>query len=122
MEACAGDETAASVRDASILALLYACGPRRSEVAALSLASHDPISGELRVIGKGDKERLLYARNGFAEALTDWRTIQGGEPGPLFCPINNGGRLLAGRGITDQAVYDVLRKRAREAGVQARQV
>lgn len=118
MEACGRDETAAGVRDAAVLALLYACGLRRSEVAALTVGSHDPETGELRVIGKGDKERLLYVDNGAADALADWRMIRGGEPGPLFFPINKGGRLIAGQGISDQAVYTLLKKRAREAGVR----
>jgi len=118
MDACGRDETAAGVRDAAVLALLYACGLRRSEVAALTIDSHDPESGELRVIGKGDKERLLYVDNGAADALADWRMIRGGEPGPLFFPINKGGRLIADRGISDQAVYTILKKRAREAGVR----
>lgn len=118
LEACARDETAAGVRDAAILALLYACGLRRSEVSGLNIDSHDPVSGELRVIGKGDKERLLYIDNGAADALADWRLIRGDEPGPLLCPIDKAGRLIRGRGITDQAVYDVLKKRARQAGVR----
>ena len=43
------------------------------------------------------------------QPVQDWE-------GPLFVPINKGGRL-ARRGMTEQAVYGVLQKRATEAGV-----
>lgn len=118
MDTCANDGSAAGVRDGCILALLYACGLRRSELSALALDSHDPASGELRVLGKGNKERMLYVDNGCADALADWREIRGGEIGPLFCPIDKAGRLMVGRGISDQAVYCILKKRAKQAGVR----
>ncbi len=48
-----------SPRDAAILAALRACGLRRVEVVRLTRESYDPRSGDLRALGKGDKERLV---------------------------------------------------------------
>ncbi len=46
-------------RDAAMLELLYATGMRISELAGLTLARVDVERGQLRVIGKGNKEREL---------------------------------------------------------------
>lgn len=46
------------VRDRAILELWYATGYRVSEIGSITLASLDLPAGELRVRGKGDKERL----------------------------------------------------------------
>jgi site-specific recombinase XerD len=124
MRACAKDPGPAGVRDAALIALLYAAGLRRAEARGLDLADYDPDKGELVVRGKGNKERLLHVNDGPADALADWLTIRGEEPGALFLPINKGGRVIRERGgrpvrLTDQAVYNALRKRAKEAGVKA---
>lgn len=47
------------LRDAAILELLYSSGARVSEVAGLSLGSVDLGAGHARVLGKGQKERLV---------------------------------------------------------------
>lgn len=48
-----------SPRDAAIVAVLRATGLRRVEVVRLTRESYDPRSGDLRALGKGDKERLV---------------------------------------------------------------
>lgn len=117
MEACAGDEGPAGVRDAALIALLYAGGLRRAEIVALNVEDYNPQTGELVVRGKGGKERLLYVDNGPADALADWLLLRGDQPGALFVPIDKGGRIFR-RPMTDQAVYGMLRKRAVQAGVK----
>ena len=58
--ACAEDPTPAGVRDAALLAVLYAAGLRRAEVAGLDATDWDGEAGAVRVRrGKGDKERLV---------------------------------------------------------------
>lgn len=118
MGACAKDPSPAGARDAAIIALLYSCGLRRAELAALRLEDYDPDAGTLRIMGKRRKERLAYVVNGAALALADWLALRGRDPGPLFCPVRKDGELLRGQGLTTQAVYNLLQKRAREAGVK----
>lgn len=47
------------LRDKAMLEVLYACGLRVSELVGLSLPDISLRQGVLRVIGKGDKERLV---------------------------------------------------------------
>lgn len=117
MDACAKDAGPAGVRDSAIIGLLYCGGLRRAEVAALKSDDYNPETGELLVLGKGNKQRNIYVDNGAADALADWLEIRGGEGQNLFLAINKGGRILP-QGMTDQAIYALLRKRARQAGVR----
>lgn len=117
MDACAKDAGPAGVRDAAIIGLLYAGGLRRAEVAALKSGDYNPETGELLVLGKGNKQRNIWIDNGAADALADWLEVRGGEGQNLFLAINKGGRILP-QGMTDQAIYNLLRKRARQAGVR----
>jgi tyrosine recombinase XerC len=56
----APDETTpAGLRDRAILELLYATGARVSELVALDLGDVDVRSGQVRVTGKGDKQRII---------------------------------------------------------------
>ncbi len=116
LAACARDSSPAGVRDGALLALLYGAGLRRAELAALGRGDWLPDGALLRVLGKGDKEREVPLPPGAVLALADWLALRGDGEGPLFCPINKGGRL-DGRRMTEQAVYGILQKRATEAGV-----
>jgi tyrosine recombinase XerC len=51
--------TPSGLRDGALLELLYATGARVSEVAALDLPDADLNSGQVRVTGKGDKQRII---------------------------------------------------------------
>ena len=116
VRACTADPTPAGARDAAILAILYVGGVRRSELASLDLVDWSADPPALRVRGKGDKERLVPLAGGATAAVIAWLRIRGDRPGGLFLPINKGGRLGGAR-LSDHAVYAVLRKRLREAGV-----
>jgi len=117
-EACARDRTAAGARDAATLALLAGAGLRRSECAALDVSDYTPETGALRVKGKGNKERMVYLTGSTAQALADWLRVRGADAGALLTPVSKSGRLDLRR-MTDQAIYNALRKRAAEAEVKA---
>ena len=120
-EVCAGDSTPAGVRDAALLTVLYAGGLRRSEVVALDLRDYDIASGARTIRATPEsRERTVYAQDGAAEALNRWVAVRGSTPGPLFVPINKGGKILVGdRRMNDQSIYRVLVKRGEQAGVAA---
>ena len=118
---------ARGARDAAMLALLYVCGLRRSEVVSLDLSDYDPDSLEVRVRGKGNKERINYAEGGADRAVNAWVGLRGDTVGALLLPVNKGGRIVRERDdggekvparMSDQAVYDVVRRRQKEAGVK----
>jgi site-specific recombinase XerD len=106
------------VRDAALVALMYSAGLRREEVVALTLASYDRAEGKLNVWGKRDKQRTAYLVNGADRAMSDWLKLRGLEGDALFCAINKGGRLDTSKALTPQAIYNILQKRAKEAGVK----
>jgi site-specific recombinase XerD len=116
MNSCVADQTAAGVRDAAIIGLLYGCGLRRSELVALEVESFKPVDSSIVIRGKGNKERTLYVQSGAREALTDWLAIRGERPGALFWRIRRGGYIIRER-LTPQAVLDILTRRRRQAGV-----
>ena len=61
-------DTPVGARDAAMLALLYGCGLRRSEVVALELTDYD--AGKVTVrSGKGRKDRIVYAPTGGRAAV-----------------------------------------------------
>jgi site-specific recombinase XerD len=114
--ACAADRSAAGQRDAAIIAVLYGCGLRRAELAALQLDAYDETTGDLRVIGKGDKERLVPVTGGAVAAIAVWQAVRGEAPGCLFLAVNKGG-VIGTHGITGQAIAAMLDKRAKAARV-----
>lgn len=114
---CGKDKGPAGVRDAAVIALCYTCGLRRAEVVAIDLDDFNQETGEVKVHGKGNRERLVYLANGGLDAVRDWVVERGDAPGPLLYRIRKGGRVEADR-LTEQAIYDLLRRRAKRAGVK----
>jgi len=117
MQTTARDRTPAGVRDAAILAMLIATGMRRAELCGLRMSDVDLQSGKLRVLGKGDKERTVYLRNGALRYLRDWLSVRGYEPGPIFCRINKAGRIFPEGALSTTAMHKIITKRAAEAGL-----
>jgi site-specific recombinase XerD len=117
MGSCEDDSSPAGIRDAALIAVLYGAGLRRAEVVALNYEDYDPETGRLIIRGKRKKERTAYLDNGAFDAVNDWVLYRGSDPGPLFYPINKGGRVVRRR-MTDQAVYTILQVRASKTGVK----
>jgi site-specific recombinase XerD len=116
--ATCGDD-ALGLRDAAVIAILYACGLRRAELVGLDLADYD--GRELRIRrGKGNKERLAPVATNAAVYLDAWlalRQAQGPRQvnGALFHGL---GHSNAGGRLTTQTIYDLLRTRAAAAGIR----
>jgi site-specific recombinase XerD len=119
LNVCANDITIAGMRDGAMIALLYAAGLRRAELAGLEVSDWIADQAELRVKhGKGNKQRRVYLSTGAVQLLAVWLAARGPYVGRLFVAINKGGKLQ-GRGMTAQAVYNVVVKRAQQAGIPA---
>jgi site-specific recombinase XerD len=121
IEVCVKDQTPAGIRDAAIIALAWATGGRRSELANLAFSNYirtGDDEGDLRIWGKGDKPRVGYIFNGAAAYLHDWLAIRGDADGPLFYAINKGGNVQVGHGVSDEALAQMLEKRCEQAGVK----
>ena len=106
-----------SLRDRALLELLYGCGLRASEVCALELSAYDPVAGRLRVIGKGDRERLVPVGEPAREALDAW--LLSGRP--RVAHASNALLVsVRGRPLSPSDVRRTLERRGRMAGVSAR--
>lgn len=115
---CEDDPSPSGARDAAIIALMYATGVRRASLVKLDLADYDVTTGALHIReAKRNKEYMAYvAQDGAQRALADWLVLRGGAPGPLFWPVNKGGNMT-NRRLSAQAIYNMLSKRAQQAGV-----
>lgn len=106
------------LRDHAMILLLYACGLRVSELIALKCSMLYFSDGFIRVIGKGDKERLVPIAPQAIEAIDTYMTrvrsqirIQPGFQDILF--LNRRGKQ-----ITRQWVFLSLKKYLSRAGIK----
>ncbi len=117
LDACYRDESPAGARDAAIFSILYCGGLRGREVINLDLADIKMKSGEIRIHGKGRKQRDLVLSASAIDAIRAWIKIRGRGAGPMFAPFAPGGELRPDRRMSYQAVAKGLRRRAELAGV-----
>jgi integrase/recombinase XerD len=107
---------AAGVRDRAMLNLLYASGLRVSELCELQLSDLDEQTGVVRVVGKGNKQRLVPVGRAALEAVAAYR---GGARAQLL-----GGRVskylfVTARGtrMTRQGFWKLLRGYGKKVGI-----
>ena len=118
LDVCKRDENyRAGARDAAMIALMYIALLRRKEVERLKLSDYNPSTGELRVYGKRNKERVDYVDNEAKENLERWIAIRGNAPGALFVAINKSMRITGYKHFRDQTVYNIIMERSLQAGV-----
>ena len=116
--------TAAVVRDRALLELLYAAGLRISEALGLDLEDLSFDGGFVRVIGKGDKERLVPVGDMALDALTAW--INGPRVSLLAIghvePVRGGPLFVGDRGArwARQQAWGAVKRAAAAAGLPDR--
>lgn len=104
------------IRDAAIIAVLYATGLRVSELINLRLADIDWSAGFLRTLGKGNKERVVplneKALGLVANYFSDSRAklLNEKESALLFIRKN-------GLALSRQSVWKIIKKYAQLAGI-----
>ena len=108
-----------SKRDAAIIALALGCGLRRSEIASLLLEQVDHVCHTITVRGKGNKERRVAVADAVWERLAVWLEARAGDPCPnVFLAVRRYGRISTGHSITSSAVYQILKTRSSQSGVE----
>ena len=103
----------ALVRDIAVLEVLFATGARVAEVCGLSTDNVDLRRGNIRILGKGGRERILQLCD--QEALAALK-----EHRALWCEEADTGyffRNRAGNRLAEQSVRTMLRRHAKGAGV-----
>jgi tyrosine recombinase XerC len=103
-------------RDRAIIELLYASGLRVSEVVSLNLAQVDLSEKEVRVVGKGNKERIVLigepAANCIVTYLNDGRKKLLGNKTTNAVFVNQYGNRLI-----DRRVQKIIDRYAKEANI-----
>ena len=110
--------TALGLRDRTMLETLYATGVRVSELVGLTLARIGLTQGVIRVVGKGDKERLVP----LGEEAIAWldRYLREARPG-LVARRATDALFVTARGgpLTRQAFWYNIKRYARKARINA---
>ncbi len=106
------------LRDRAMLELLYATGLRVSELVNLTLSRISLAQGVVRIIGKGDRERLVplgEEANGWVSRFMEQARpslLHGAHSEHLF-PTQRG------TGMTRQAFWHLIKRYALKAGINA---
>ena len=105
------------LRDRAMLELIYACGLRVSELISLDMLNINLRQGVIRVIGKGEKERLVP----MGEEALDWvqRYINKGRP-YLLKEDNKVSELFLskrGKSMTRQTFWYRIKEYANKASI-----
>jgi integrase/recombinase XerD len=107
------------LRDKAMLEILYATGIRVSELIQIDVDHVNVMLGFVTVTGKSDKERIIPIGGPAAEALK--RYLEHGRP--YFLQENHSDYALflnhQGRRLTRQGFWKILKKLAKEAGIQS---
>lgn len=115
------DESPQGLRDRAILETLYSTGCRVSECAGMRLDALDLDEGIVRVLGKGNKERIALLGGPAQRAIAAWlptrsrmlRDAGRTDPGRLW--LNRFARPLSARWV-----FETVVQRAEAAGLQTR--
>ncbi|WP_153146637.1 tyrosine recombinase XerC [Dechloromonas sp. H13] len=113
LESEGDDDPALAARDAAMFELLYSSGLRLAELAALDVDALESVllEGEVRVLGKRSKARIVPVGARAREALAAWRPLReqlaaAGEPA-LF--VGRRGTRLSHRAIQARLGHQALR-------------
>jgi len=112
----------AMLRDRALVELLYGTGIRVGELVALDVRDVDLRAAEVRVLGKGDKERIVPLPGLTLAALGEWIEARK-RPGILAEPLFISLRVRKEekpRRLGDRDVRRILKRRGVSAGIRER--
>ena len=105
-------------RDKAIIETLYGCGLRVSELCGLRRSCIHPGEGFIRVIGKGDKERLVPIGPDALNAIGLYDRHE-----RVHLPVKNSAEDVVflnrrGGGLSRMAVFSIVKELAQRAGIR----
>ncbi len=106
-------------RNRALLALLLACGLRRHEAVSLrldDLQQREEHWAIVDLLGKGGHVRTVPVPDWVRSELDDWLGAAAIDHGRLFRWVNKVGKAW-GEGITEKAVWDIVKESAKTVGV-----
>lgn len=104
------------LRDRAILEVLYGCGLRVSEVCGLLMSQVYLKEGFVRVIGKGNKERLVPLGEMAADSFSAWLEVR---PAPSTAEYGDIAFLNRfGKPLSRVSVFNMIKKQSLLAGVR----
>lgn len=108
--------TKLGLRDRAMLEFMYATGLRVSEVAGIRLGDIDFAAGFLRIVGKGNKERIVPVGSKAIEWLNRYRD----EVRPALARGNMVAQVFIstrGAAISPKTIWYLIKRHARRAGI-----
>jgi integrase/recombinase XerC len=117
VEAPAAEDSVIALRDRALLELLYSSGLRRAELLNLKTGDFTDDTTEVRVTGKGSRERIVPVGRAARDALAAWLRVRGNLAGPDEPALFVGER---GRRLSPSTLAQRLHHWAQSAGLQTR--
>ena len=104
------------VRDKAILEVLYGCGLRVSEAVALQISCVFLKEGFIRVIGKGNKERLVPLGEMAVEAINAYLDVRPNPDDAVSSDILFLNRF--GRSLSRVSMFNMIKRQAVATGIR----
>ena len=107
------EETPLNIRNLLIIELLFATGVRVSELVNIKLKDINTSERQIKIIGKGNKERIVYygsyASDALDKYLSDSRPLLLKNKNTDYLLINNNGGNLTDRGVRG-IISEIIKK------------
>ena len=120
LEAIKNDTTSKNrLRDYTIVVLFLNCGMRVSELVGINLSDIDTELRSMRVVGKGNKERIVYLNSSCRSALAEYLAWRTSEPNKK---VTDKALFLSNRAqrISVKTVQWLVYKHLGEAGLESK--
>ena len=110
-------DTSQGIRDLAILELIYASGLRLSEVASLDLSQVNLVTGQIKVLGKGSKERVVLIGEMAINALKKY--LECARPHLLSTKTDIGALFINrfGNRLSERSIQKMLGNMGQKAGI-----
>ena len=106
-----------AVRDQAVLELFYSSGLRLAELINLDVDALDVAGAELRVLGKGSKERIVPVGQYAIDAIKAWKKVRG-----LHAPLEEKALFVSrlGHRLSPSSVQQRIKLWARRLGLEGK--